>query len=219
VTATALAVADCERIHDGFLGQPVNAVSSLAYLVSGGALMLRARRAPRGEQAWLLAFGGVTASNALGGLAYHGPGGASGRWLHDAALLATLGLVTVADVEVLVDGRRWQPRALAVVAASALVALWPTASTPAQVALAASAVVAEGLVSVRRRSRRAGRRPPLPVVAVTGALAASVYLTSRTGRPLCRPDSLVQGHAVWHVLTALLLWWWGRAAAEVAPRR
>jgi hypothetical protein len=35
------------------------------------------------------------------------------------------------------------------------------------------------------------------------ALAVVANVLSRTGAPLCRPDSLLQGHAVWHVLTAV----------------
>ena len=32
---------------------------------------------------------------------------------------------------------------------------------------------------------------------------AAVHAASRTGRVLCRPDSLLQGHALWHVLGAV----------------
>ena len=35
------------------------------------------------------------------------------------------------------------------------------------------------------------------------ALGAVANVLSRTGAPLCRPDSLLQGHALWHVLTAV----------------
>ena len=50
--------------------------------------------------------------------------------------------------------------------------------------------------------RRSFPRPPaLAVVAL--ALGAVANVLSRTGAPLCRPDSLLQGHALWHVLTAV----------------
>jgi hypothetical protein len=46
-----------------------------------------------------------------------------------------------------------------------------------------------------------------------GALAAGLFaaglalhVAGRTGRPLCRPDSLLQAHAGWHVLSAAALW-------------
>jgi hypothetical protein len=34
-------------------------------------------------------------------------------------------------------------------------------------------------------------------------LAFAIWLPSRTGTPLCNPDSLLQGHAVWHLLCAV----------------
>jgi hypothetical protein len=50
--------------------------------------------------------------------------------------------------------------------------------------------------------RRSFPRPPAAAV-VALAVGAIVNVLSRTGAPLCQPDSLLQGHAVWHVLTAL----------------
>jgi hypothetical protein len=35
------------------------------------------------------------------------------------------------------------------------------------------------------------------------AVGGIVNALSRTGAPLCRPDGLLQGHGVWHVLTAV----------------
>lgn len=62
------------------------------------------------------------------------------------------------------------------------------------VALAATALA----VAWRRRSFP---RPPTAALALLAA-GAIVNLLTRTGAPLCRPDSLLQGHALWHVLTA-----------------
>jgi hypothetical protein len=56
-------------------------------------------------------------------------------------------------------------------------------------------------------------RPP-PVAMVTMAAAVAVNVLTRTGAPLCRPDSLLQGHGAWHVLTAVAL-----AAWLGSPRR
>jgi hypothetical protein len=49
--------------------------------------------------------------------------------------------------------------------------------------------------------RRAFPRPPSAAV-VAIAAGAVINLLTRTGAPLCRPESLLQGHALWHVLTA-----------------
>lgn len=209
---TPLAYADCERIRDGLISQPANAASSLAYVGAGAALIARGARAPKGRRAWLVAFGAATAANGIGGVGYHGPGGAASRWLHDSALLATLGLMAFADVEHLAGDTAWRRSALAAVAGGGLLAIAPDASTAAQVVLGAAVVASEGASYVARRgtaSRSELRRRFGPLV-VVGAAAVAVYTASRTGGPLCRPDSLVQGHAAWHVLTAFLLWWWGR---------
>jgi hypothetical protein len=47
----------------------------------------------------------------------------------------------------------------------------------------------------------AKRRRPILAAAVFG-VGLAVWAVSRTGGPLCDPDSLLQGHAAWHVLAA-----------------
>ena len=37
------------------------------------------------------------------------------------------------------------------------------------------------------------------------ALGGVAFLLGQTGSPLCRPDSLFQWHALWHVLVAVSL--------------
>ncbi|MHC4954361.1 MAG: ceramidase domain-containing protein [Planctomycetota bacterium] len=40
-------------------------------------------------------------------------------------------------------------------------------------------------------------------VGVAMGLATVIWIFSKTGMPLCKPDSIWQGHAAWHLLTAL----------------
>ena len=42
--------------------------------------------------------------------------------------------------------------------------------------------------------------------------AGALNLLGRSGAPLCDPGSLVQGHALWHVLTATVLGLYGYLA-------
>lgn len=63
----------------------------------------------------------------------------------------------------------------------------------------------------RRPGLRAALLSALAVLAVGGVLGT---LGDRTG--LCRPDSLWQGHAVWHLLAAAALW---RLAPVVGHRK
>jgi hypothetical protein len=36
--------------------------------------------------------------------------------------------------------------------------------------------------------------------------AFAIWLTGRPGNPLCNPDSVIQAHAIWHLLSALATW-------------
>jgi len=83
------------------------------------------------------------------------------------------------------------------------------ASDPFAGTLAAGAIVGEiATVSGERREPASALR--------SGAVARGVglaaiafggiaYLLGRTGSPLCRPESLFQWHALWHVLVAVAL--------------
>jgi len=48
--------------------------------------------------------------------------------------------------------------------------------------------------------RRSLRWPPVAAL-VAGGAAMVVNLLTRTGAPLCCPESLLQGRAAWHILT------------------
>jgi hypothetical protein len=88
-----------------------------------------------------------------------------------------------------------------------------------------------GLVAwheVARRVRRARRaRAGVPWVGWTrrrrtayraalaaAGLGAACWWAGRTGSPLCHPDSLLQGHAAWHLLGATALACWALAALD-----
>jgi hypothetical protein len=224
------ATADCEAIHDGWLAQPANALSSIAYLTAGAALAVRARELPAAPSARLTTFAEAVALNAIGALGFHGTGGRAGRWVHDAALLATLGLMLVTDAEQLAsasDARLRPPtssarsrRAAAVGVGSGLLAAIPAVSATAQsTAATLLAAVETALFTKRRRDGAPDLRARFGLLAAITGVGAAVHATSRTGRPLCRPASPLQGHAVWHVLSALALWWWADHALDGnAPR-
>jgi hypothetical protein len=140
----ALGASDCEALGDGWLAQPVNSLTSVAYVVAG-AYVLR-RGGPRTSALALAAVG-------VGSILYHGPMPPGAGLAHDASIVA--------------------------LAATVPLAWW----------------------------RRSLRRPPAAAV-IAGAAAIAVNLLTRTGAPLCRPGSLLQGHAAWHVLTAIAIALW-----------
>jgi len=91
-------------------------------------------------------------------------------------------------------------------------------TNPAVVGATAAGALAELAVARQRAgAARAGtgerprRRRRIAHRIVSAALAAGLtgYVLGRTGGPLCRPDSLLQPHALWHVLTAVAMAAWG----------
>jgi hypothetical protein len=65
------------------------------------------------------------------------------------------------------------------------------------------------------RARVAPRRPGVYLVALAATAAgAACWWAGRTAGPWCDPDSLLQGHAAWHLLTAFALAAWAVAALD-----
>jgi hypothetical protein len=78
-----------------------------------------------------------------------------------------------------------------------------------------------GLVAWHEVARRVGRSrlSPRGLVAYRAALAAAAtgaacWWLGRTASPWCDPDSLLQGHAAWHLLAAAALAAWAVAALD-----
>jgi hypothetical protein len=114
------ATGDCERVRAGVIGQPVNTVSSAAYLVAAGWVVYRK------PLRWKL-WAAVLAAVGLGSIGYHGPGTQAGKALHDGALLA---LLPVAASGVRRPNRRL-PVAAALGATSALLHATTRTGSPA----------------------------------------------------------------------------------------
>jgi hypothetical protein len=78
---------------------------------------------------------------------------------------------------------------------------------------AVALLVLTGGITVAREWRPRNLRPDAVDAVGLAALVGGVvvYLRSRTGGPWCDPDALLQGHALWHVATAVALAALGRA--------
>jgi hypothetical protein len=89
----AMGTADCERLHPGWLAQPANAVSSLAYITVGLWLLWRARRLGGGAGSrGLAATAAAMVAVGFGSFAYHGPQPGWASVVHDGAIA---GLIVV----------------------------------------------------------------------------------------------------------------------------
>lgn len=199
---------DCEAIRAGFWGQPVSTLSALAFFVVGVWVV---RLVPRalGRRIEVGLFAATLFANGVGSLLYHGPRPEGALWLHDFAIATFLGLVVAVDAEALVGTRGPGLAAYAAVIAAAGLLLFavPDAQRPLFAVLGVSAGVLE-LVSWRRSLRPHPMEGPTPrVIAWLGglgvlALGGIAFFLGRHGSPFCDPTSLLQWHAVWHVLEA-----------------
>lgn len=202
---------DCERVRSAFPGQPVATWSSLAFCLVGVVVAARAARFPdRADRLRAFAFAALVVVTGLGSVAYHGDGGATGRWLHDASFLATLWFMAVDDWR---PSGRWSTRRIAWgVGGGAVVVLLPVAASLTNPTLAALGLILAVSEARAWGERSPGARRALAGAAVLAAAAGLVYVLSRTDGPLCDPDSLLQGHGLWHALVAASLGFWAGAA-------
>lgn len=138
------------------MAQPINALTSLGYVVAGvivlALLTPQQRRGVGGLYALLLALIGI------GSAIFHGPQTPGAKYLHDAPIAALLLLIAII---VIARWRRGQ-------------AVFPGVT--------------------RRR---------VIALAVTGGLAGLSFLSGRSGSPVCDPDSPLQPHGGWHLLTSV----------------
>lgn len=215
----ALGESDCEKLSDGLLAQPVNAVSSLAFTVAAIVLVPFARASIGAERRVRWVFIGVLGATGIGSFLYHGPQGPASHFLHDSTFLATLALIAVANLSASFD---WADRTLWVIylsllGATAALLLVSPGSTNVLAGAAVVAVIVSDL-ALRRRARPDTRWSLAAGLAMV--LALVFFILGRSDGPLCDSDSLFQGHALWHVLAAMALSWYfvgtGRARDEVA---
>jgi hypothetical protein len=179
------AAADCELIGPGLLGQPVNTITTLAFVVAGAYLSSRPR---------LLWVGIALGATGIGSFLFHGPMPAGSEWAHDVTL-AWLILV-IAGI-----GRPWErwTRLPGLIVIAAIFALVPVSADPVAVALTVTAIFL-----ILRRDHSVAMLAPLgfiAAVAIIGRLGA-------TGNPLCDPESLLQPHGLWHIGAAVGVVWW-----------
>ena len=209
-------IEDCERLTDGLLLQPVNALSSLAFVLVGiGVGAVVSRRVGRQHRGW--GFGVALTLVGLGSVAFHGPGGLPADWAHDASITVLLFLVIAVELG---DRLRWSSRQELIVwgtAAAATIgaeALWPPMADIVNAVLTVSAVVV--IVGYRWGLPIARTRSGVAIGSVLLVVGALVMVLSRTGGLWCDPDSVLQGHAIWHGLAALGLGTYAVSVSVVA---
>lgn len=186
------AAVDCERILEGFLGQPVNTITSVGFVLAG--LIAYVRRAGPPTATLIAAVG-------VGSILFHGPMPPWGEFLHDLSIGWMLLWVILSEI------RRWRWWWLTFPVVGVLM-FTPTIADPLQAVLSGAAI------TLLLRGRR---RQSYIALGLLGA-GAIVGTLSRTGWPWCRPDSIWQGHGFWHLAAAAALALWALPPRQLSAR-
>ncbi|PZR52353.1 hypothetical protein DNL40_11795 [Xylanimonas oleitrophica] len=196
----------CEPAGDWPWTEPASTVTSLAFVLAGAWVLLRAARADDDGRAPRVALGVLTVLIGAGSVVQHGPAPAWNPLVHDPPLLGALALVAADGVADL-TGRPlrtwwWLAPTLADVGLAAV-------SVPASAAAqAVTAVVAVVVTLLRVRARPEVRRRSLMALTLL-AVGAAVGRLSEPGMPWCAAGGWwgtpASGHALWHLLAAVAL--------------
>lgn len=87
---TRLGGSDCEQALAGLLAQPINALSSLAFIPAGVLTVVAARRATGRPRLQLIAYAVLLIAVGVGSFAYHGPQPAWAGRGHDGSIILAL---------------------------------------------------------------------------------------------------------------------------------
>jgi hypothetical protein len=205
--ATCLSVEGCfcEGIRPGTVAQPVNAWSSLAFALAGFFVVGQAENKPlRGKS---LLYAGALILIGLGSAFYHAALTFIGQFfdvLGMYLLACYLVVVNLVLLGWLVPG--WFGRVyvgMNLVLAASLIWL-PEARRWLFLGLIVLVLVLEGWLRIKRKIQRPSRY----LIFSLGAFGLAFLIWNLdNSRIWCAPDSLLQGHAVWHLLGALAGWW------------
>jgi Ceramidase len=218
----------CERLRPGedVVKQPINTYSNVAFVLAGLAILTviaagdsPAPRDPMEDETfYAVLFGCIVVYLGPGSMFFHASMKKWGGWLDTFSMMLFTGFLFAYDVAGLLDAGEAVFLAIYIPLVAALGLLswkvedgplpWPKLSmgTFCFGALA----IAWGLLQILVIPGWGGiDRDDGPAGALLGT-GLAVFLTgfvvqqlSDSGGPLCREDSKLQGHAVWHVLAAI----------------
>jgi hypothetical protein len=197
----------CEAVHTTGLAQPVNAWSSLAFVASGVVVLLPTGEPAHRERVLRILLGSALASVGGASFAFHASLTRLTEFLDNWTMAA---LATVVLAGALVRRGFARPR-VTVLLGLALVAmllrvLWTWPETR-RVVFGVILALAVALELARTRTPVAAFQPQRWLWIGLGLVTAAygVWILDVTGT-WCDPTSLLQAHAIWHVLGAAAAW-------------
>ncbi len=197
----------CEAIRSEGIKQPANAWSSLAFVAVAAMVLVRWRRMrSTGGAAYPLLYA-FTLVVGLGSAYFHARLSFSGQFADVLGmhLIATFALLYSIGQLRSLSGALFVGAYVAANAVLAILLYWvPVYRRPIFGLLIVAVLFVELLIRRRYGPRSGGRH--LLVAAAIMALAFAIWILDFT-RVVCAPESLVQGHAVWHILGAVAAWY------------
>lgn len=203
----------CEAIGSGAVAQPANAWSSLAFMLAGlwiaqpsAGSKYKARNRMAGEPVYRRIYGCALVAIGLGSYFYHATLTFAGQVCDMSGMYL---LITFSSVYGLARITRLRARValLSYIAANLALLAFQMAFPDLRRYVFAALVL--GVLSIERHYRRASETTIASrwLWCAAGAMAVAflVWVLDIT-RAICKPESMLQGHAVWHVLGALAGW-------------
>lgn len=202
----------CEGIREGTVRQPANTFSNLAFVFAGLVVIFRARADARGklgpanlitrEPAYAWAYGIAMLVTGLGSVYYHASLTFLGQFFDVMGMYLLGGFIVLYGAQRMtkLSGSRFL--ALYIVLNVLLcIALWYVPVFRRW--LFAALIVGALVIEIYARKLPGGKRDMRYFWAALGLLAVSFGIWNLDIRHIvCVPESLVQGHAVWHLLDA-----------------
>lgn len=206
----------CEGIRDGLVRQPANTVSGLAFVGVGLLVVFSGRMAPgaapgaggllRTRRVYPALFGGAAVLIGLGTAFFHASLTFAGQTVDVLGMYLLVTFLLVYDLSRLAHLSERLMLALYVAGNAGLFLLLVAAPELRRYVFAAlvAAVLALEMLLRRRGGVRMRAQYLAGAVLVLGAGFAA-WVLDLTG-VACDPDSIVQGHAVWHLAGAGAVW-------------